>query len=86
MISEAAVDGTPVLASRIDGSVGLLGPDYPGYFTVGDTEGLAVLLLRSETDSKFYRSLKRACAARAPLFRPSRELAAWRNLLAEVMI
>ena len=30
MISEAAVAGVPVLASRVDGNVGLLGADYPG--------------------------------------------------------
>ena len=29
--------GVPVLASRMDGNVGLLGSDYPGYFPVGDT-------------------------------------------------
>src|SRR5262249_12974038 len=32
VISEAAVDGVPVIASRIAGSLGLLGEDYPGYF------------------------------------------------------
>ena len=36
-VSEAVAGGVPVLASRIDGSVGLLGRDYPGYFPVGDT-------------------------------------------------
>jgi hypothetical protein len=29
VISEAIVDGIPVIASRIDGSVGLLGAEYP---------------------------------------------------------
>jgi glycosyltransferase involved in cell wall biosynthesis len=84
VISEAIVDGTPVLASRIDGSIGLLGADYPGYFEVGDTEGLARLLVRAETDRAFYRALKQACAARAPLFHPSRERTAWRRLLKEI--
>ena len=37
VMSEAAVAGVPVLASRMDGNVGLLGADYPGYFPVGDT-------------------------------------------------
>ena len=40
VISEAVAAGVPVLASRIDGSVGLLGRDYPGYFPVGDTAAL----------------------------------------------
>lgn len=84
VISEAIVDRTPVLASRIDGSIGLLGPDYPGYFEVGDTDGLARLLIRAETDRTFYRTLRQACASRAALFHPSRERAAWRSLLEEV--
>ena len=46
VISEAVAAGVPVLASRIDGSVGLLGRDYPGYFPVGDTAALARLLHR----------------------------------------
>ena len=44
VISEAAVAGVPILASRMDGNVGLLGADYPGYFPVGDTQALARLL------------------------------------------
>ena len=32
VISEAVVAGLPILASFIDGTVGLLGPDHPGYF------------------------------------------------------
>jgi glycosyltransferase involved in cell wall biosynthesis len=43
-ISEAAVAGVPVLASRMDDNVGLLGAGYPGYFPVGDTQALARLL------------------------------------------
>ena len=40
VVSEAVAAGVPVLASRIDGSVGLLGRDYPGYFPVADTAAL----------------------------------------------
>ncbi len=83
VISEAAVAGVPILASRMDGNVGLLGPDYPGYFRVGDTKGLARLLQRLESDPKFVRRLERAVAARAKLFRPAREEAAWRRLMSE---
>lgn len=84
VISEAVVAGVPILASRMDGNVGLLGADYPGYFPVGDTEALARLLRRIETEPKFVARLRRAIARRAPLFRPEREIAAWRKLLAEV--
>jgi putative glycosyltransferase (TIGR04348 family) len=82
VISEAVVAGVPVLASRIDGSVGLLGPDYPGYFPVGDTAALAQLLRRIEEDPVFLAGLRAALARRAPLFTPRREKQAWKSLLA----
>ena len=82
VISEAVVAGVPVLASRIDGNVGLLGSDHPGYFPVGDTAALARLMRRFEIDPAFRSRLQRASARRAPVFRPARELAAWRRLLA----
>ncbi|MGE0748942.1 MAG: selenoneine biosynthesis selenosugar synthase SenB [Rhodospirillales bacterium] len=82
VISEAAVAGVPILASRIDGNVGLLGADYPGYFRTGDTAALARHLRQVETDPDFVARLRRAVARRASLFRPEREVAAWRRLLA----
>ncbi len=82
VISEAAAAGVPILASRMDGNVGLLGADYPGYFPVGNTQALARLLERIEHDQSFTRSLARAVKRRAPMFRPTREIAAWRHLLA----
>jgi putative glycosyltransferase (TIGR04348 family) len=82
VISEAAVAGVPILASRMDGNVGLLGADYPGYFPVGDTRALSRLLLRLEHEPPFVARLGRALARRATLFRPAREIAAWRRLLA----
>ena len=82
VISEAVVAGVPVLASRIDGNVGLLGADYPGYFPVGNTEALTRLMRKLEHEPQFVASLRKALAGRAPLFRPAREMAAWRRLLA----
>jgi glycosyltransferase involved in cell wall biosynthesis len=86
VISEAVIAGVPILASRIDGNVGLLGRDYPGYFAVGNTTALARLLQRLEDEPEFVAGLGRALRARAPLFRPAREVAAWRSLLAEVRV
>ena len=83
-LGEAIVAGVPVLASRIPGSVGLLGENYPGYFEAGDTRRLAELLTRVETDPKFLGSLKESCQKLAPLFEPAREAAAWAKLIAEV--
>ena len=84
VISEAVVAGVPILASRMDGNIGLLGSGYPGYFRFGDTVALARLLHRVETDARFVAALRRGVARRAPLFRPEREMAAWRKLLADL--
>ncbi len=82
-ISEALAAATPILASEIPGSIGILGAGYPGYFPVGDTAALAALLHRAETDTAFYRALQRHCRRLRPLIAPARERAAWRQLLAE---
>jgi len=84
VISEAVSAGLPVIASQIHGSIGLLGPDYPGYYPVEDAEVLREQLLRAERDPNFYASLEAACAARLALFEPARELEAWAQLLAEL--
>ena len=50
-ILEAVCSGTPVLASRIDGNVGMLGADYAGYFPWGDAAALAGLLQRCRDEA-----------------------------------
>ena len=82
VISEAVVAGVPILASRMDGNVGLLGADYPGYFPVGGTQALARLMQRVEDEPAFVARLRKALARRARRFRLVREVAAWRRLLA----
>jgi len=81
VISEAIAAGLPVIASRIAGSVGLLGADYRGYYPVEDHLALARLLARAESDREFYRTLQRQCRALAPQFRPARERESWRRLI-----
>ncbi len=82
VVVEAVRSGVPVLASRIDGNVGLLGADYDGYFPVGDPGALAVLARRFCADDAFARRLRSQCAAREPLFRPAAERRAVRGLVA----
>lgn len=83
-ICEALACGVPVLSSRIDGSIGLLGKDYPGYFETGNTRQLTDLLHRFEADAAFRSRLKSDCQELAPLVEPQREFAAWRQLLTEL--
>lgn len=75
VLIEAVTCGVPVLASRIGGSVGMLGETYLGYFPVGDDAALAALIERCSEDDRFMQSVQHACAARAPLFAPQREQA-----------
>ena len=81
VIFEAIVAGVPVIASDIDGSVGLLGADYGGYYPVGNERALADLLLRVESDSDFCQQLEQACLARQKRFTPAGETRAWEDLL-----
>ncbi|HEV3258559.1 MAG TPA: selenoneine biosynthesis selenosugar synthase SenB [Gemmataceae bacterium] len=84
VVSEALAASVPVLSSRIAGSVGLLGEDYPGYFPVGDTEALARLLGQAEADADFYKTLQAWCARLRPLVEPARERRSWKELLREL--
>ena len=81
VLSEAIVAGVPVLASRIDGNVGVLGDDYPGLFAVADTRALAELLNRAETDATFLDELQSRVKRLAFLFNRDREVQAWAELI-----
>lgn len=85
VVTEAIAAGVPVLSTRIEGSLGLLGEDYPGYFDPGGTEALAQLLLRAELDEAFLAELRRRCVSLAPLVDPAREREAWRLVLEEIV-
>jgi putative glycosyltransferase (TIGR04348 family) len=84
VISEAVMAGLPVIASDIEGSMGLLGADYPGYYPVQDAEALRERLLRAESDGGYYAQLVAACEARRQLFTPQQEQAGWEKLLEDV--
>jgi putative glycosyltransferase (TIGR04348 family) len=83
-VSEAVAAGVPILSTRVDGTVGLLGPEYPGYFPAGDAGALAALLLRAEEDPQFLASLRAGIASVRPLVDPARERESWRALLDEL--
>jgi putative glycosyltransferase (TIGR04348 family) len=85
VIVEAVTAGTPVLASRISGNIGMLGRDYAGYFPVGDAAALAGLLRRCWEDAAFLHALTRQCRSRAPLFSAARERASLTRVLRELL-
>jgi putative glycosyltransferase (TIGR04348 family) len=82
VVMEAVRSGTPVIASHIDGNVGLLGVDYPGYFPPGDATALARLLAQAQDDRGWLHTLASAAGQRAPLFAPEAERQALMNVLA----
>jgi putative glycosyltransferase (TIGR04348 family) len=84
VLSEALALDVPILATRIPGSIGVLGEDYPGTFAVGDDAALAELLLRAETDAAYLADLRAACRERAWLVDPRTELESWKRLLDEL--
>lgn len=93
VIMEAVRSGTPVLASRVSGNVGMLGEDYEGYFPHGDAAALARLLARCREEQAhppqdptacLLTRLRRQCEARAPLFAPEAEQAALLKLIEDL--
>jgi putative glycosyltransferase (TIGR04348 family) len=81
VISEAIVAGVPVIASAIEGSIGLLGADYEGYYPVENEQALSELLLKAETNKAYYTKLDQACIAKQPLFSLENETSEWKKLL-----
>jgi putative glycosyltransferase (TIGR04348 family) len=85
VVTEALALGVPVVSSAIPGSIGILGPDYPGYFRPGDARDLARLLSAAEVDHEgCYQALRERCAALRPLADPARERDAWAGLMAGI--
>lgn len=85
VLTEALRSGTPVIASQIDGNLGLLGQGYPGTFAVGDDAALAALITRARDDAAMLPSLAAWCADRAPLFSPEAESATLHRLVASLL-
>lgn len=89
VLMEAVCSGTPVLASRIPGNVGMLGADYGGYFSWGDAAALAALLRRARDDMNsaagMVSRLEAQCRLRAPLFAPAAEQAGLLALLQDLI-
>lgn len=84
-VIEAICTRLPVLASRVDGNVGLLGQDYEGYFEPGNSSGLAALMQRFAREPVFAARLASQCAKLEPGFAPAVEQDAVRALLKSML-
>ena len=81
VISEAIRSGTPVLATRIDGNVGLLGADYGGLIGPDDDRALVAKLLQCRREqlagqAGLLLDWRSQCQRRSALFEPATERAA----------
>jgi putative glycosyltransferase (TIGR04348 family) len=90
VLMEAVRAGTPVLASCVDGNVGMMGAGYAGYFDWNEAGQLVDLLRRSRADwvsdgAGPYGDLMAQCTARAPLFGPTSERRALVTLVAALL-
>ena len=82
VVSEAIGIGVPVIASNIPGNIGLLGEDYPGYYPVGETQALAALMLRAQSDPAWLRLLEEAVRKQQDLVTPLAERRALQAVIA----
>ena len=80
-VLEAMTMGVPVLASRIEGNVGLLGNDYPGYFEEGRMAKALQAIMDQRVDLDEWNRL---LADRLRLFSRERESNSWLELLTEL--
>jgi putative glycosyltransferase (TIGR04348 family) len=85
VVIEAIRSGTPVLASRIDGNLGLLGSGYEGVFDPGDDAALAALLVRARDDPALLPRLAARLAPRAARFAPDAERTALQGIVASLL-
>ncbi len=81
VVIEALRCGTPVLASAIDGNLGLLGSDWPAQFPVDDVHALQSLLVRTRDDPVWLQSLQNQALALSSRFAPERERDTVRSLV-----
>lgn len=81
VLIEAVTSGVPVLGSNIAGNRGMLGADYPGWFSVGDAAALAKLIQTAVRDPDYYAALAGRCAERVSLFSPASECSGVCSLL-----
>ena len=84
VISEAVVAGVPVIASKIDGNVGLLGKNYRGYYPVGNSKELRKVILKAETNKAFIQNLAKQCNSIKSKFIAEREQESWAKLIKNI--
>ncbi len=84
VLAEALLARTPILSTRTDGALGMLGAEHPGLFEIGSETALRALLVRAESEPSFLDELRAAGDTRSGLFSRERERSALRELIASL--
>ena len=82
VVAEAVVLGVPVFATRIEGNVGLLGPEHLGLF---EPPELHAHMDRAFREPEFLDTIRLQQAKRRPLFSTAREATSWMSLAERVV-
>ena len=85
VISEAVMAGLPIVATAIDGNVGVLGADYPGLVPVHDSAALAKRLSATDADDGLLPLLAEASRALQGELSVEHESEQWRLVFDELM-
>jgi putative glycosyltransferase (TIGR04348 family) len=85
VVIEALRAGTPVIASRIAGNLGLLDEDWPAVFDVGDARRLSALLAQARDDPAMLPALRARALHLAPRYAPEAEAATLKGLVSGLL-
>ena len=80
-VLEAMTMGVPVLASRIEGNIGLLGENYPGYFEEGELGNVLQAIIDKRVNLSVWTRL---AEERMNLFTWESESTSWLELFAKL--
>jgi glycosyltransferase involved in cell wall biosynthesis len=80
-VGESIMLGVPVLATRIEGNIGMLGEDYAGYFSAESKQELADIMQRVISDADFLAMLREQVRVRKKKFTRENEKQDWMNVL-----
>ncbi|RII83819.1 selenoneine biosynthesis selenosugar synthase SenB [Neopusillimonas maritima] len=89
VVMEAVNSGTPVLASDVDGNIGMLGKNYQGYFPFNNANVLAESIKECRAtqsdENGLLNVLSEQCRDRAKLFDPKVEQHAIQTLVKDLL-
>lgn len=80
-VGESIALGRPVLASRIEGNIGMLGAEYDGYFDSDSPAALAELMKRICNDDSYLKHLEQQVLKQSAKYSRVNEAKGWLALL-----